>query len=94
VRELVMKSEDGTFVREKIIDPDTRASGPAFVTVFSPDRAQQWLYLADGTNHKRWILRRSDREVVGEFGRGGRQVGQMLRTARHERRLAGQPFSW
>ena len=40
---------------------------------------QQWLYLADGTNHKVWILRRSDLEIVGEFGRGGRQVGQMLR---------------
>ena len=40
---------------------------------------EQWLYLADGTNHKVWILRRSDLEIVGEFGRGGRQVGQMLR---------------
>jgi sugar lactone lactonase YvrE len=47
--------------------------------VLSPDPQQQWLYLADGTNHKIWILRRSDLEVVGEFGRGGRQVGQMLR---------------
>ena len=71
--------QDGTFVREKIIAPETRSSGSAFVIVFSPDPAQQWLYLADGTNHKIWIMRRSDLEVVGEFGRGGRQVGQMLR---------------
>ena len=35
--------------------------------------------MADGTNHKVWILRRSTRDVVGEFGRGGRQAGQMLR---------------
>ena len=34
--------------------------------------------LADGTNHKVWILRRADMEIVGSFGRGGRQVGQML----------------
>ena len=47
--------------------------------VLSPDPQQQWLYLADGTNHKVWILRRSDLEIVGEFGRGGRQVGQFLR---------------
>ncbi len=70
---------DGTFVQEKIIAPETRASGSAFVVVLSPDPAQQWLYLADGTNHKVWILRRADMEVVGEFGRGGRQVGQFLR---------------
>ena len=46
----------------------------------SQDAAQQYLYLADGTNHKVWILRRNDLEVVGEFGRGGRQVGQFLRS--------------
>ena len=67
----------GKFIREKIIAPETRSSGSAFVPVISPD--QQWLYLADGTNHKVWIMRRSDLEVVGEFGRGGRQLGQMLR---------------
>ena len=70
---------DGAYVTEKTIAPLTRASGSAFVVALSPDSAQQWLYLADGTNHKVWILRRSDLEVVGEFGRGGRQVGQFLR---------------
>ena len=43
--------------------------------MLSPDAQEQWLYLADGTNHKVWILRRSDLEIVGEFGRGGRQAG-------------------
>lgn len=71
--------QDGTFVTEKIIEPRTLASGSAFVIVLSPDEDQEWLYLADGTNHKVWILRRSDLEVVGDFGRGGRQVGQFLR---------------
>jgi sugar lactone lactonase YvrE len=71
--------QQGKFIRETIIAPETRASGSAFVPVLSPDAAQQWLYLADGTNHKVWILRRSDLQVVGEFGRGGRQLGQMLR---------------
>ncbi|MGH9347614.1 MAG: hypothetical protein ACRD26_10140 [Vicinamibacterales bacterium] len=69
----------GTFVREKIVAPRTRASGSAFVLVPSEDRAQQWLYMADGTNHKIWILRRRDLEIAGEFGRGGRQLGQLLR---------------
>lgn len=71
--------QDGTFVTEQIIRPRTLASGSAFVIALSPDADQEWLYLADGTNHKVWILRRSDLEVVGDFGRGGRQVGQFLR---------------
>ncbi|MCA1584587.1 MAG: hypothetical protein LC791_07385 [Acidobacteria bacterium] len=71
--------QSGKFVKEKIIAPRTLASGSAFVLVPSPDEAEQWLYMADGTNHKVWILRRSDLEIVGEFGHGGRQLGQMLR---------------
>ena len=71
--------QNGAFVAEKIIAPRTLASGSAFVIALSVDRAQEWLYLADGTNHKVWILRRLDLEVVSEFGRGGRQLGQFLR---------------
>jgi hypothetical protein len=71
--------QSGEFVAEKIIAPETRSSGSAFVIALSPDANQEWLYLADGTNHKVWVLRREDLEIVGEFGRGGRQVGQFLR---------------
>lgn len=71
--------QQGRFLSEKIIAPATLASGSSFVIVLSPDPQQQWLYLADGTNHKVWILRRADMEVVGDFGRGGRQLGQFLR---------------
>ena len=69
----------GEFMAEKIIAPLTLASGSAFVIALSADPDQQWLYLADGTNHKVWTLRRKELEVVSEFGRGGRQVGQFLR---------------
>jgi sugar lactone lactonase YvrE len=69
----------GKFLAERIVAPATLASGSAFVPVLSPDPQQQWLYLADGTNHKVWILRRSDLSIVGDFGRGGRFVGQFLR---------------
>jgi sugar lactone lactonase YvrE len=71
--------QQGTFLAERLVAPETLASGSAFVIVLSPDAGQQWLYLADGTNHKVWILRRDGLEVVGEFGRGGRQVGQFIR---------------
>lgn len=71
--------QDGAFVTEKTVAPLTRASGSAFVVALSTDIEQRWLYLADGTNHKIWILRRSDLEIVGEFGRAGRQAGQFIR---------------
>ena len=71
--------QNGEFVMEKIIAPRTLASGSAFVFALSPDEEQKWLYMADGTNHKVWILERETLEIIGEFGRGGRQVGQFLR---------------
>lgn len=71
--------QKGKYLAEKVIAPATLSSGSAFVPVLSPDAQEQWLYVADGTNHKVWILRRSDLEIVGEFGRGGRQLGQFLR---------------
>lgn len=71
--------QDGTFVMEKIIEPRTLASGSAFVLAFSPEPDQKWLYMADGTNHKVWILRREDLEILGAFGRGGHQLGALLR---------------
>lgn len=71
--------QDGTFVQERIVAPETRASGSAFVVALSPDPEQRWLYLADGTNHTVWVLERDGLEVVGSFGRGGRQAGQFIR---------------
>src|SRR4029078_3800106 len=68
----------GKFLAEKVIAPATLSSGSAFVPVLSPDPQQTCLSVADGTNHKIWILRRSDLSIVGDFGRGGRQLGQML----------------
>ncbi len=71
--------QDGTYVDEVFVAPEALASGSSFVPVLSEDADQRWLYLADGTNHKVWTLRRSTLEVVDAFGRGGRQLGQFLR---------------
>jgi hypothetical protein len=43
---------------------------------FSKDRDQRWLFVADGRNDKVWILRRTDLQVVSEFGSGGQFGGQ------------------
>lgn len=71
---------DGTFVTERNIAPGTLASGAAFDVALSPDPEQRFLYVADGTNNKVRILRRSDLQEVGSFGRAGRQVGQFTRV--------------
>ena len=84
--------QSGKFIAEKVIAPATLSSGSAFVPVLSPDPQQQWLYVADGTNHKVWILRRSrsrDRRRVRPRRPAARPVPA---PARHERRLAGQPL--
>lgn len=67
---------DGTFLEEGFVAPRTLAMGSVWDLGVSPDPEQRWLYVPDGTNMKVWILRRSDLEVVGSFGRGGRQAGQ------------------
>jgi len=71
--------QDGTFVQERIVAPATLASGSAFDVALSPGPDQDFLYLMDGTNHKIWVLQRSDLEVVDELGRGGYQVGEFVR---------------
>jgi 2-keto-4-pentenoate hydratase/2-oxohepta-3-ene-1,7-dioic acid hydratase in catechol pathway len=68
--------KDGTFVREAFLARATRAMGSVWDIAFSPDSAQRWVFVPDGTNMKVWILRRDDLSVVGSFGRGGRQAGQ------------------
>ena len=67
---------DGEFVQEATIAPATRALGSVWDVAFSHDSAQRYLYVADGTNRKVWIVSRADLRVVGEFGRGGQNAGQ------------------
>jgi sugar lactone lactonase YvrE len=66
-------------VTEKTVRPRTLRDGSAFAIGLSVDPQQTYLYLGDGNNNKIWILRRKDLEIVGSFGRGGRQVGQFTR---------------
>ena len=83
--------QSGKFVTEKIIAPATLSSGSSFVIVLSKDPQQQWLYLADGTNHKVWILRRSDDGSGGRVRPRRPSARPVPAPARHEHRLEGQP---
>jgi DNA-binding beta-propeller fold protein YncE len=71
---------DGNFVKEGFIERGTSApEGTAFDLAFSPDKQQQYLYVADGSNKKVHILKRETLEVVGFFGGfGGRGTGQFF----------------
>jgi len=69
-------SKGGGFLREAFIATATLSMGSAWDMDFSPDPEETYLYLADGTNNKVWILLRETMEVVGEFGRSGRYAGE------------------
>ena len=73
--------KDGTFVSEHIFEKATRGTGSVYDLVFSPDRDQRWIYMADGMNGEVRIIERASKNVVGRFGRVGRQAGEF--TALH-----------
>ncbi len=66
----------GNFLQEGIT---RQGRGGAFSVALSPDPQQEWVYVTDGTEHRVWILRRSDMEVVGQFGREGFGPGELGR---------------
>ena len=73
--------KDGTFVREVFVARDTAGAGSVWDVAFSGDGA--FMYVADGTNAKVWILRRDTYEVVGSFGGSGSAPGQFA-TSLHD----------
>jgi DNA-binding beta-propeller fold protein YncE len=68
--------KDGEFVTEAFIAKKTLGDGSSFDAGFSPDSEQRFLYVADGTNRQVWILDRQSLEILGSFGRSGRNAGQ------------------
>jgi hypothetical protein len=84
--------QNGEFVRERILRPKCGAEEKAtwtpkrpcgieaaFSVGFSHDALQTYLYVADGGTHVITVLRRSDLDVVSEFGGPGVGSGQLGR---------------
>jgi DNA-binding beta-propeller fold protein YncE len=84
--------QNGEFVREKILRPRCGGQEKAswapkrpcgneatFSLGFSHDGPQTYIYSADGGSHVINVLRRSDLEVVSEFGGPGVGAGQLGR---------------
>lgn len=68
--------KDGKFVKEFFLRPETLGSGSDWDMVFSTDKEQTYLLIADGTNNVIWTVKRSDGTVVGSTGHAGRNAGQ------------------
>jgi len=68
--------KDGTFVKETIIAKRTLGDGSAWDIAFSKDPQQKYIFLADGSNEKVYIMLRDTLEILTSFGDGGRQPGQ------------------
>jgi DNA-binding beta-propeller fold protein YncE len=69
---------DGTFVRELFIKPNSLGDGSVWDIAFSPDAEQKYIYLADGTNRKIFVIERETLETLTTFGDGGRNPGQFF----------------
>ncbi len=68
--------KDGTYVTEWTYEKPTLGAGAVWGLAMWPDANQTYLLNNDGENNVVRILRRSDGQVVGTFGRSGRQIGQ------------------
>ncbi len=68
--------KDGTFVKEAFVATRTLGDGSAWDIAFSKDPGQKYIFLADGSNEKVYVMRRDTLEIITSFGDGGRQPGQ------------------
>ena len=68
---------DGTFVTEKVINPDVIGAVSNDIA-FSRDPEQRFMYVTDHASSKVWILTRSDMNVIGSFGFAGHFGGGFI----------------
>ena len=69
---------DGTYVDEVRIAPRTLGAGSTWDVAFSRDPEQKYMYVADGSNHRVYVVDRVSLEVLTSFGDGGRQPGLFI----------------
>jgi DNA-binding beta-propeller fold protein YncE len=68
--------KDGSFVKEMFVEKQTKAQGSMWALAMWPDAANTFLMNVDGANNEVRTLVRDSGEVVGTFGRNGRQAGE------------------
>ena len=67
---------DGTYVKQFVVEPNSKGDGAPFDIAFSPDPQQKFMYIADGTNMKIHVYDRQSLKELYTFGDGGRQPGE------------------
>ncbi len=85
-------TKQGRWVKDYSVSPNTPARGPecgglqntkappcgtTYKMVFSKDAQQKYMYVADGTNNRVWILERETGKTVSSFGGNGKYAGQL-----------------
>ena len=60
-----------------LANPKLPPCGTTYKLVISKDPQQKFLYVADGTNNKVWILDRQSGKTLGWFGGNGRYAGML-----------------
>jgi DNA-binding beta-propeller fold protein YncE len=68
--------KQGNFKKEIKLAEWTGIGGSAGGVMFSPDKAQKFLFISDLTNNHVWFLNREDGNVVGTLGSMGQNAGQ------------------
>jgi hypothetical protein len=69
-------TKEGKFVKETIIEKNTKGDGSAWDIAFSKDPQQKYFFLADGANDKIHVFDRVSLTELTSFGDGGRMAGQ------------------
>lgn len=84
--------KDGTWVKDIYVAPQTPGRGEGcgglrntsappcgslYKLILSKDPEQRYMFVADGTNNKIWILERASGATIGSFARNGRYAGEL-----------------
>jgi hypothetical protein len=67
----------GKFVREIRVEPETLQNGSVWDLVFSEDKAQKYLFVANGANGYLVTVERESGRTIGTFSRPGRMAGEL-----------------
>ncbi|HZP34107.1 MAG TPA: hypothetical protein VFB23_12180 [Candidatus Acidoferrales bacterium] len=70
--------KQGNFKKEFKMAEWTGVGGSTGGVMFSPDKAQHFLYISDLTNNHVWFLNREDGKIVGQIGQMGQNAGEFF----------------
>ena len=69
--------KSGKFVKEHRIEPETLQNGSVWDLVLSEDRAQRYIFVADGANNQMLVVERESGKLLSRFSRPGRMAGEL-----------------